>query len=146
MNKFSVKILRDKIKLYKSNRDEYKNIIEKYSLYEQDDILCKTILEDEVTLYYYIKKEDEQNKYSHYILSKICLCDTREYTVVNIYEDLPGIDHVGIIYNISRLLLEKNIPILYINTFGHNLVLISEEYINNATEILNKLGNLSYES
>ena len=41
-----------------------------------------------------------------------------------------------------RLLLEKNIPILYINTFGHNLVLISDEYINNAIDSLKTIGNI----
>ena len=41
-----------------------------------------------------------------------------------------------------RLILEKNIPILYINTFGHNLVLISDEYINNAIDSLKTIGNI----
>jgi hypothetical protein len=141
MNKFSIEILPSKIKLYKCTRDEYKNIIDKYNLYNDEDILCKTMIEDEITFYYHIRN-DKDNRYIHYILSKICVSDTREYTVINIFEDLPGIDHVGIIYNISRLLLEKNIPILYINTFGHNLVLISDEYINNAIESLKTIGNI----
>lgn len=141
MNKFSIEILPSKIKLYKCTIDEYKNIIDKYNLYNDEDILCKTMIEDEITFYYHIRN-DKDNRYIHYILSKICVSDTREYTVINIFEDLPGIDHVGIIYNISRLLLEKNIPILYINTFGHNLVLISDEYINNAIESLKTIGNI----
>ena len=141
MNKFSIEILPSKIKLYKCTRDEYKNIIDKYNLYNDEDILCKTMIEDEITFYYHIRN-DKDNRYIHYILSKICVSDTREYTVINIFEDLPGIDHVGIIYNISRILLEKNIPILYINTFGHNLVLISDEYINNAIDSLKTIGNI----
>ena len=141
MNKFSIEILPSKIKLYKCTRDEYKNIIAKYNLYNDEDILCKTMIEDEITFYYHIRN-DKDNRYIHYILSKICVSDTREYTVINIFEDLPGIDHVGIIYNISRILLEKNIPILYINTFGHNLVLISDEYINNAIDSLKTIGNI----
>lgn len=140
MNKFSIRIMPEKIKLYKCNREEYKNIISKYNLYSEDDILCKTILEDEVTFYYSIKN-NKDNNYVHYVLSKICLCDTREYTVINIYEDLPGIDHVGIIYNISRLLLEENIPILYINTYGHNLILVSDEHIDNSIRTIKKIGN-----
>ena len=145
MNKFSIRILSEKIKIYKCNREEYKNIFQKYNLYNDEDVLCKTILEDEVTFYYTLKidKDDSKNNhYIHYILSKICVSDPRQYTVINIYEDIPGIDHVGIIYNISRLFLEKNIPILYINTYGHNLIIISEEHLNNALETLKKIGNI----
>lgn len=141
MNKFSIRILEEKIKLYKCNREEYKNIILKYNLYNDEDILCKTVLEDEVTFYYFLK-ENKDNHYNHHILSKICVSDPRKYTVINIYEDIPGIDHVGIIYNISSLFLEKSIPILYINTYGHNLILISEEHLNNGLDILKKIGNI----
>ena len=157
MNKFSIRVLPQKIKLYKCNIEEYKNIFKKYNLYNDEDVLCKTILEDEVTFYYFLKyyenndnnndyKNDDnknnENHYIHHILSKICVSDPRKYTVINIYEDVPGIDHVGIIYNISRLFLEKNIPILYINTYGHNLVIISEEFLENAIETLKNIGNI----
>lgn len=145
-NKFSIRILPEKARIYKCNKDEYKNIIEKYKLYNDDDILCRTILEDEVTFYYFLKNDDhnnnKENHYIHYIFSKICVSDPRQYTIINIYEDIPGIDHVGIIYNISRLFLEKNIPILYVNTYGHNLIIISEEYLDIAIETLKKIGNI----
>lgn len=142
MDKFSIRILPEKTKIYKCNKDEYKNIIEKYKLYNDEDILCRTILEDEVTFYYFLKNSQNDNHYIHYIFSKICVSDPRQYTVINIYEDIPGIDHVGIIYNISRLFLEKNIPILYVNTYGHNLIIISEEYISIAIDTLKKIGNI----
>jgi hypothetical protein len=114
MNKFSIEILPSKIKLYKCTRDEYKNIIDKYNLYNDEDILCKTMIEDEITFYYHIRN-DKDNRYIHYILSKICVSDTREYTVINIFEDLPGIDHVGIIYNISRYMAKS---LIYRNKDG----------------------------
>ena len=142
MNKFSVEILEEKVKLYTCSREEYKNIILKYKLYNIDDILCHTQLKDEVTIYY-IVKNTEENKTNNYILSKLCVSDQRLYNVINVYEDIPGIDHVGIIYNISKLFLEKNIPILYINTFGHNIILVSEENMSNAVNTLEKIGNIS---
>ena len=113
MNKFSVEILEEKVKLYTCSREEYKNIILKYKLYNIDDILCHTQLKDEVTIYY-IVKNTEENKTNNYILSKLCVSDQRLYNVINVYEDIHGIYHVGIIYNISKLLIEKNIPIIYI--------------------------------
>jgi hypothetical protein len=141
MNKFSIEILEEKIKLYKCSREEYKNIIEKYKLYNIDDILCHTQLKDEITLYYIINNQEE-NKINNHLLSKLCVSDHRIYNIINIYEDIPGIDHVGIIHNISKLFLEKNIPILYINTFGHNIILVSEENMNAAIDSLKKIGNI----
>jgi hypothetical protein len=143
MEKFSVEILKDKIKLYKCNKEEYKNIFSKYNLYNDEDILCKTILEDEITFYYFIKQGNNENHYSHHILSKICVSDPRYYSVIDIYEDIPGIDHVGIIYKISKLFLEKNIPILYINTYGHNLIIISDEYLSKALETLKNISQIT---
>ena len=141
MNKFSIEILEEKIKLYKCSREEYKNIIEKYKLYNIDDILCHTQLKDEITLYYIINNQEE-NKINNHLLSKLCVSDHRIYNIINIYEDIPVIDHVGIIHNISKLFLEKNIPILYINTFGHNIILVSEENMNAAIDSLKKIGNI----
>ena len=109
MNKFSIELLEEKVKLYKCSREEYKNILIKYKLYNIDDILCHTQLKDEITLYHIVKNEEE-NKTNNHILSKLCISDQRIYNIINIYEDIPGIDHVGIIYNISKLFIEKNIP------------------------------------
>ena len=141
MNKFSIEILDEKVKLYKCSREEYKNILQKYKLYNIDDILCHTQLKDEITLYHIVKNEEE-NKTNNHILSKLCISDQRIYNVINIYEDIPGIDHVGIINNISSLFMEKNIPILYINTYGHNIVLVSEENMPIAIDSLKKIGNI----
>lgn len=139
MNKFTVKILKDRLKIYKSSREEY-NIIIKYKLLNIHDLLCQTFLEDEVTLYHFLK--DDNNLESHYVLSKMCQSDNRVYYIVDIYEDIPGIDHIGIINYISTFFVKKNIPILYINTYGHNLILISDEHIKNALEILKIIGNI----
>ena len=141
MNKFSIEILEEKVKLYKCSREEYKNILSKYKLYNTDDILCHTQLKDEITLYHIINNQEE-NKTNNHILSKLCISDHRIYNVINIYEDIPGIDHVGIIHNISKLFLEENIPILYINTYGHNIILVSDENIYVAIDSLKKIGNI----
>jgi predicted membrane protein len=141
MNKFSVKILKDKIKIYRSSRQEYDSIITKYNLLNTQNLLCQTFLEDEITFYYY-SRQTEDNHINHHILSKFCQSDNRIYTIIDIYEDIPGIDHIGIINYISNFFVKKNIPILYINTYGHNLIFISEEHIKNAIEILKIIGNI----
>lgn len=141
--KFSISILPQKIKIYKSTRDDFNDIIIKHKIYAfNKDILCQTFLEDEITLFMYIN-DTKENKISHYLLTKICISDQRIYSIIDIHEDVPGLDHVGIINMISKLFLEKNIPILYVNTFGHNIILISEEYMQEVTLILKKISNFS---
>jgi hypothetical protein len=66
--------------------------------------------------------------------------DPRVYRAIDIHEDVPGIDHVGIIYQISKRFVDKQIPILYINTYGHNIVLVLEEYLPRAFEVLKEIA------
>lgn len=101
------------------------------------DILYQTILDDEVSLFVWIRPE---NQLTHQALQRVCQHDPRMYHVIDIHEDIPGIDHVGIIYQISSEFTKKNIPILYVNTYGHNLVLVSDEYHNDAMEILREMA------
>jgi hypothetical protein len=84
--------------------------------------------------------DSKENQISHFLLTKICISDQRIYNIIDIHEDVPGLDHVGIINMISKRFLEKKIPILYINTFGHNIVLVSEEYMEEVLTILKKIS------
>lgn len=135
--KFSIDIGKKRVKLYKCSQNEYQNIV-KHNIIQplHQNLLCQTFYEDEITLYVYV---DDDNKFDHFILSKMCVTDEREYHLVTIYEDVPGIDHVGIIYHISSYFLKESIPILYINTYGNNLVLISDEMMEKAMKILNMM-------
>jgi len=107
------------------------------------DILGITLLQDEITFYMYVKSDDNINTENHLLLRRITTHDPRLYHVFDIHEDIPGIDHVGIIHNISRYFLEKQIPILYVNTYGHNLILVSEDHYPVARQILQDIGRLS---
>jgi hypothetical protein len=87
--------------------------------------------------------ENKENKISHYLMSSISISDHRLYNIIDIHEDLPGIDHIGIINYISKFFLEQHIPILYINTFSHNIILVSDEYLESASLILKSISNFS---
>ena len=96
--------------------------------------MCQTFLEEEITLYKYIGEDDEA-------FMSICnVYDRREYNIVNIHEDVPGIDHIGIVHHISGIFYKNNIPLLYINTYTYNLILISDEFIGKALEVLTRIG------
>jgi len=136
MNKFSVTLLPGLIRLYTCNRVELQHII-RHRFYDVSrDILCQTMLDDEITFYLRVL---DGNAASHAVFQSICITDPRPYRAIDIHEDVPGIDHIGIIYQISRRFVEKEIPILYINTYGHNIVLVVEEYIAKAMEVLKEI-------
>lgn len=144
MNRFSVTFLEKRVRLYTCNKEVYNNLFLQYkSFCTSDDILCQTMLNDEITFYVYEKNDDIANSINHHIFQKICTVDPRLYVIINIHEDVPGIDHIGIIYHISGYFLKKHIPILYINTYGHNLVLVSEEYLSQVQNIFNEIAYIS---
>jgi hypothetical protein len=95
------------------------------------------MLDDEITFYFHVL---EKNAASHAVFQSICVHDPRVYRAIDIHEDVPGIDHVGIIYQISKRFVDKQIPILYINTYGHNIVLVLEEYFPRAFEVLKEIA------
>lgn len=135
--KFSITCLPQQVYLYKATRDQF-HVIHYHHYYNiMNDILCQTLLDDEITLYVLITTE---NAATHHVLQKMCQSDQRIYHVIDIHEDIPGIDHVGIIHRISGRFAEKSIPILYINTYGHNLVLVADENMPNAMKILSEIA------
>lgn len=123
---FSITFLPRKIKIYKMK--------DCHIIIQQDNIMCQTIVEDEITVYKYISDDDGLYE-THSIIF-----DPREYTVINIHEDVQGIDHVGIVNYISGLFYKENIPLLYINTYSYNLILISDDYIEQAKKILSTIS------
>jgi hypothetical protein len=65
--------------------------------------------------------------------------DPRVYHIINIHEDNPGLDHIGIISYLSSLFASNHIPILYVNTYSYNLIYVAEEWIEKTKSILEKI-------
>lgn len=146
--RFSASILNTKVKLYQSTREDYAlhkdvldTIVKNDNENEKNYVMMKTSVEEEITLFIYYDDEDAKNKFVHMILEQYMKSDPRIYHIINIHEDIPGIDHIGIISTISRLFSKREIPILYVNTYSYNLVLVSEECKIRALEVL---GEISY--
>ncbi len=124
--KFSFTYIPQKIRIYRLT-----HMI--YSPY----IMCQIQMkfpDPEYTVYKYVSEDDSLFQ-THSILF-----DPREYYLINIHEDVPVIDHVGIVHYISGLFFKENIPLLYLNSYGYNLILISDEYFEKAKMILNKIS------
>ena len=133
--KFSVSFLPETIRLYQCSVNQYENVSRMLRL---DDIMCQTIVQDEVTLYYYVK-DTTVNGNLHTILAKWMVCDPRIYHIINIHEDHPGLDHIGIISYLSSLFSSNHIPILYVNTYSYNLIFVAEEWLEKTKSILEKI-------
>lgn len=144
--RFSASILNTKVKLYQCTREDYalhKDVLDTIvkNDNEKNYVMMKTTVEEEITLFIYYEDDDAKNKFVHMILEQYMKTDPRVYHIINIHEDIPGIDHIGIISTISRLFSKREIPILYVNTYSYNLVLVSEECKIRALEVL---GEISY--
>jgi hypothetical protein len=64
----------------------------------------------------------------------------KDYRIIQINEVNDGIDHIGIVNNLSNIFTLNNIPILYINSFNNNFVLIHGDKYNEAMQILRKMN------
>lgn len=123
--RLSITVLPDKVKIYKLTHPIH-----------SCNIMCQTNIrlpDPEITVYKYRGNDDalfEQNS---------IVFDPREYTAINIHEDIPGIDHIGIVNYISGHFMKEGIPLLYINTYAYNLILVSEDYVNIAQKLLEKI-------
>jgi len=98
--------------------------------------MCQTHIrlpDPEITVYKYRGDDDAMFQQNSVIF------DPREYTAINIHEDIPGIDHVGIVHYISGRFMAEGIPLLYINTYAYNLILVAEDYIDVAQKLLEKM-------
>ena len=138
MDRFSITILPSRVRLYQCTRDILRGLDGFY--HPLRDILCQTNLSDEVTFFLLIRGD---NAATHEVFHRRCISDGREYCVIDIHEDVPGLDHVGIIHQISKRFVERQIPILYVNTYGHNLVFLSEEHMSSAMEVLRGIAYVS---
>ena len=125
MIRLSITVLPTKVKIYKLSHPIH-----------SCNIMCQTNIklpDPEITVYKY--KGDDDNLFEEQSI----VFDTREYTIFNIHEDIPGIDHVGIVHYISGMFMDAEIPLLYVNTYWYNLILISDEYIDVAQKLLEKI-------
>lgn len=125
--KFSFTYIPEKVKLYRLSHLIY-----------SPHIMCQIQIkfpDTEYTVYKYVSEDDSLFK-THSISY-----DPREYNLINIHEDVPGIDHIGIVHYISGLFYKENIPLLYLNSYGYNLILVSDEFFEKAITILNKITN-----
>jgi hypothetical protein len=51
---------------------------------------------------------------------------TEKYTVLRVFQDTHMIEESGVVSEIAKFFAERNIPILYVNSFNNNYILVRE--------------------
>ncbi len=51
---------------------------------------------------------------------------SEKYTVLRVFQDTHMIEESGVVSEIAKFFAERNIPILYVNSFNNNYILVRE--------------------
>ena len=116
-------------------RDSFEMIshfLMKALVFNKDLFVSYTISEDEISLFLderlLTNLTDSMKNMIH--------IDKTKYKVIQIHECSSGISHIGIVHKISCILSKRDIPILYINTYNNNFVLVKEDNLVKVIELL----------
>ena len=91
-------------------------------LLDKNIFMSLTISPDEIS---YILDE----KYISLFESSEIIIDRNKYNVYQLFNiDSNEIEYIGIVNKISSIFKEREVPILYINSFNNNFILVSSEY------------------
>ena len=60
------------------------------------------------------------------------------YRILQFHEGMSGISHTGVVEYLSKLFSKENIPIIYINTYNNNFILVASSDFKKCETILKK--------
>lgn len=64
---------------------------------------------------------------------------TKTYRIMQFYEGVSGISHTGIVERISKMFNKVNVPIIYINTYNNNFILVDKNDLEKCKHIIETL-------
>lgn len=125
-----------RVRIFMVNKKDRKKVLE---------LLLKLITSDGDTFYNINEGDDEVSivadvSMDKYIKKLPCVYYPDIYRVIQIHQGKSGIDHIGIVSEISSLFADINISILYINTYNNNFILIKEKEYLKGIDALSKIG------
>ncbi len=126
LENFYLELLHDKVYLYQFDVSCKKNILSSLlPVLLNDSFFSMTQSEKEFSLFMSSKLTDVILELNNFNDSKSSVNRiVNEFSVLRIYQDTHNINEHGIVYNLSKLFYEKNIPILYVNSYSNNYILI----------------------
>lgn len=131
-NGYIVKTNEYRVKIIMVNKNEKRKVLS----------LLLQCLACEDNVFYNISEGDDElsiivdTRFEKYIKQLPCVYYPDTYRVIQIHENCSGIDHIGIVSEISSLFADINISILYINTYNNNFILIKGSDYNKGIDAL----------
>ena len=126
LDNFYLELLNDTVYLYSFDINYKKSILSSLlHVLLNDKFFSMTQSEKEFSLFISSKLNDvisELNNYKDHLYRINRIID--EYSVLRIYQYTHSINEHGIVFRLSKIFYEKNIPILYVNSYSNNYVLI----------------------
>jgi hypothetical protein len=126
LDNFYLELLDDTVYLYSFDISYKKSILGALlPILLDDKFFSMTQSEKEFSLFVSTKLTDvisELNSFNDTIIRINHVVD--KYSVLRIYQDTHNINEHGIVFRLSKIFYEKNIPILYVNSYSNNYVLI----------------------
>lgn len=89
----------------------------------------------------------DKNSYEKFIINlpsstkETLVSNNTCYMGVEVFTDTCDLDTVGVTAFIATKFAEKNIPIIYTNSYNSSFILFGEEYVEKATEIFRKVAD-----
>ena len=119
--------------------ENHQNVMnELLNLYKDSDknnmFMSLNIGDDELS---FIVDEIHENKF----LDLKCMIYPDVYKIIQIHENISGIDNIGTVSEISSLFTDINISILYVNTYNNNFILVKKSDYDRA---INALKTIDY--
>jgi hypothetical protein len=116
--------------------EKISHFLMKVLLFNNDLFVSYTVSDDEISIF--LDERLLENLTDN--MKDLMHIDDKRYKVIQIYEFSSGISHIGIVHKISCILSKKEIPILYINTYNNNFVLVEKENLDRVTTLLKNDG------
>jgi hypothetical protein len=143
---FHLEILPELICLLFYNKHEYDKVsfmlMKEVIFMNTFSFFSLTICEDEISIFL------DQNIVNNFITKnkKEIDCDIkfyqepiavdRDYRAIRVFDSMDGVSHIGIVSKISTLLSKSDIPILYVNSYNNNYVLVPDKHLEKAKKCL----------
>lgn len=131
--KFTIEDTEYVVKIMKIDRSERVNLFNTLMEYSGND-------------YFYNINEDDDDEISLIIDDRIDMSAINinekiknSYRVIKIHENRSGVNHVGVVTEISSLFTDINIPIMYLNTYSYNFILVKKKDHSKAMKAIQSL-------
>ncbi len=119
---YNFEILEDTIKIYFCNVS-FKNDIMGYLIPILYNSNFFNVSQDNTELSLFVSSKVDLS------LLSFLNCDNEEYNIIKINQNYHQINDVGVVSEISKFFSSINIPILYVNSFNNNYILIPRKHI-----------------